>query len=87
MFMHASLIHLAGNMLFLWVFGNNVEDALGHVRYLVFYLLSGLAATALQTAITLTTAPASAEVPNLGASGRSRACSGRTSCCCRARRC
>ena len=52
----ASLIHLAGNMLFLWVFGNNVEDALGPIRYLVFYLLSGLAATALQTAITLTTA-------------------------------
>jgi rhomboid family protein len=69
MFMHASFIHLAGNMLFLWVFGNNVEDALGPVRYLVFYLLAGLAATALQTAITLTTAPSSADVPNLGASG------------------
>ena len=69
MFMHASFIHLAGTMLFLWVFGNNVEDALGPVRYFVFYLLSGLAATALQTAITLTTAPSSADVPNLGASG------------------
>ena len=69
MFMHANFVHLAGNMLFLWIFGNNVEDALGHVRYFVFYILAGLAATALQTAITLTTAPASADIPNLGASG------------------
>ena len=44
-------------MLFLWIFGNNVEDAFGHVRYLVFYLLAGYAATALQTVITLWTAP------------------------------
>ena len=69
MFMHASIIHLAGNMLFLWIFGNNVEDALGRVRFFVFYILAGLAATALQTAITLATSPSGSDVPNLGASG------------------
>jgi membrane associated rhomboid family serine protease len=69
MFMHGSIVHLAGNMLFLWVFGNNVEDALGRVRYFVFYILAGLAATALQTAITLSTSPSGSDVPNLGASG------------------
>ena len=53
MFMHASWAHILGNMLFLWIFGNNVEDALGRVRFLVWYLLAGLAATALQTAVTL----------------------------------
>lgn len=42
MFFHGDLLHLAGNMLFLWVFGDNVEDAMGHVRYLVFYLLCGI---------------------------------------------
>ena len=69
MFMHGSWLHIAGNMLFLWIFGNNVEDAFGHVRYLVFYLLAGYAATALQTFVTLWTAPDSAGIPNLGASG------------------
>jgi len=70
MFMHANLLHLGGNMLFLWIFGNNVEDVYGKVRYLVFYFLGGFAATALQTAITLAFADqASAEIPNLGASG------------------
>jgi membrane associated rhomboid family serine protease len=70
MFMHADLLHLGGNMLFLWIFGNNVEDALGRVRYVAFYLLGGLAATALQTVVTLSTASeASAQIPNLGASG------------------
>jgi rhomboid family protein len=69
MFLHADIVHLAGNMLFLWIFGNNVEDALGRVRYLIFYLLAGLAATALQTAITLWTSPSGADIPNLGASG------------------
>ena len=43
MFMHGSWLHIIGNMWFLWVFGNNVEDAMGHLRFLVFYLLSGLA--------------------------------------------
>lgn len=64
MFLHAGFLHLGGNLLFLWIFGDNVEDALGHLRYLGFYLLSGLAAAALQTILN----PASA-VPNVGASG------------------
>ena len=41
MFMHGGLLHLGGNMLFLWIFGNNVEDAMGPVKYLIFYLLGG----------------------------------------------
>jgi membrane associated rhomboid family serine protease len=69
MFMHAGLVHLGGNMLFLWIFGNNVEDAMGPLRFLAFYLLSGVAATALQTYVTLETAPGGAAIPNLGASG------------------
>jgi membrane associated rhomboid family serine protease len=70
MFMHGGLIHLGGNMLFLWIFGNNVEDAMGPVRFLGFYLLGGLAATALQTTVTLATASETgAQIPNLGASG------------------
>ena len=50
MFMHGGLLHLGGNMLFLWIFGNNVEDAMGPVKFVVFYLLGGLAAPALQIA-------------------------------------
>jgi membrane associated rhomboid family serine protease len=70
MFMHGGWEHLLGNMLFLWIFGNNVEDSLGHVRFLVFYLVGGFAATALQTVVTLSTAtPAEAAIPNVGASG------------------
>jgi membrane associated rhomboid family serine protease len=70
MFMHGSIDHLLGNMLFLWIFGNNVEDALGHARFLAFYLVAGLAATALQTIVTLELGtPAEATIPNLGASG------------------
>jgi membrane associated rhomboid family serine protease len=70
MFMHGSWAHLLGNMLFLWIFGNNVEDVLGKLRYLVFYLAGGFAATALQTAVTLSTGTnADAAIPNLGASG------------------
>ena len=64
MFMHASIIHIGGNMLFLWIFGNNVEDALGRVKYLAFYIVSGIAALALQVAV----APNST-APTLGASG------------------
>jgi membrane associated rhomboid family serine protease len=70
MFMHGGIVHIGGNMLFLWIFGNNVEDALGPVRFLLFYLLAGIAATATQTFVTLyfgTTSDAS--VPNVGASG------------------
>ena len=70
MFMHGSWAHLLGNMLFLWIFGNNVEDALGHLRYLAFYLAGGFAATALQTLVTLAWAGESAAtIPNVGASG------------------
>ena len=64
MFMHGGLLHLGGNMLFLWIFGNNVEDSMGPVRFLLFYLLAGVAAFALQIAIN----PGS-EIPNIGASG------------------
>jgi membrane associated rhomboid family serine protease len=70
MFMHGSWLHIGGNMLFLWIFGNNVEDAMGKVRFLAFYLLSGLVATGLQTVVTLTAGTAiDGAVPNLGASG------------------
>ena len=44
MFLHGGFLHLAGNMLYLWIFGNNVEDAMGHARYLFFYLVCGMAA-------------------------------------------
>jgi membrane associated rhomboid family serine protease len=64
MFMHGGFWHLAGNLLFLWVFGNNIEDAMGHGRFLVFYLLCGIAAVAAQVLPN----PAS-EVPMVGASG------------------
>ena len=70
MFMHAGWEHILGNMLFLWIFGNNVEDTLGRARFLVFYLGGGVAATALQTFITLGFGSGQdARVPNLGASG------------------
>jgi membrane associated rhomboid family serine protease len=70
MFMHGSWLHLLGNMLFLWIFGNNVEDVLGKIRFFVFYFLAGFAATATQTFVTLGYgSPQDGEVPNLGASG------------------
>jgi len=70
MFMHGDWLHIAGNMLFLWIFGNNVEDAFGRIRYVAFYLLGGFAATALQTFITLGYgSQADSAIPNLGASG------------------
>jgi rhomboid family protein len=70
MFMHGDWLHIGGNMLFLWIFGNNVEDAMGHFRFLVFYLLSGFAATALQTFVTFEFGTdLQAMIPNLGASG------------------
>ena len=64
MFMHGGLLHLGGNMLFLWIFGNNVEDSMGPLKFLVFYVLGGIAALALQIAI-----GPNAQVPTLGASG------------------
>jgi membrane associated rhomboid family serine protease len=70
MFMHASWEHILGNMLFLWIFGNNVEDALGHVGFLAWYLVAGLAAMALQSFVTLEFAGVrAASIPNIGASG------------------
>jgi membrane associated rhomboid family serine protease len=70
MFLHGSWLHIAGNMLFLWIFGNNVEDSLGRVRYFLFYIAAGLAAIASQTVITLVFSdPAGASIPNVGASG------------------
>jgi membrane associated rhomboid family serine protease len=64
MFMHGSWMHLIGNMWFLWVFGNNVEDSMGHFRYVIFYLLAGLLATGAH----LVSAPGS-PIPTVGASG------------------
>jgi len=64
MFMHGGWFHLIGNMLFLWVFGNNIEDAMGHVKFLIFYLICGTAAAAAQTFINPTSV-----VPMVGASG------------------
>jgi membrane associated rhomboid family serine protease len=64
MFMHAGLVHLGSNMLYLWIFGDNVEDRFGHVKFTIFYLLSGLAATFAQLAFSI-----GSSVPNLGASG------------------
>jgi len=64
MFMHGGLLHLGGNMLFLWIFGNNVEEAMGPVKYLLFYLLGGVAALALQIVF-----DPSSTIPTLGASG------------------
>jgi membrane associated rhomboid family serine protease len=64
MFMHGSILHLGGNMLFLWIFGNNIEDSMSKIRFVVFYLLGGLAALALQVVVE----PDSA-VPTIGASG------------------
>jgi len=67
MFLHGGLAHIGGNMLFLWIFGNNVEDALGRVRFLLFYLASGVVAALSQTFVTA--AAGDALVPMVGASG------------------
>jgi len=64
MFMHAGWVHLGGNMLYLWIFGDNVEDRFGKIGFLIFYLICGLAATAAQLAFSL-----HSDIPNLGASG------------------
>ena len=64
MFMHAGWLHLGGNMLYLWIFGDNVEDNFGHLKFLIFYLICGVAATLAQLAFS-----AGSNVPNLGASG------------------
>ena len=64
MFMHGGWLHLAGNMLYLWIFGDNVEDRFGHGIFTVFYLVCGLAATFAQLAVSM-----GSDIPNLGASG------------------
>lgn len=64
MFMHGGWLHLLGNMLYLWIFGNNIEDAMGHVRFLVFYLLCGLAAVYAQAL-----PDPESVIPMIGASG------------------
>ena len=64
MFMHGGWVHLGGNMLYLWIFGDNVEDRFGHGKFIAFYLICGLAATFAQLAFSL-----GSNVPNLGASG------------------
>jgi len=64
MFMHAGWLHLGGNMLYLWIFGDNVEDRFGRLKFIIFYLLAGIAATFAQLAFS-----AGSNVPNLGASG------------------
>ena len=64
MFMHGGWLHLGGNMLYLWIFGDNVEDRFGHLKFIIFYLVCGVAAMAAQTAFSV-----GSNVPNLGASG------------------
>jgi membrane associated rhomboid family serine protease len=64
MFMHGGLLHIAFNMLFLWIFGNNIEDSMGRARFVAFYLLGGLTAIGLQTLV-----DPNAAVPTIGASG------------------
>jgi membrane associated rhomboid family serine protease len=64
MFMHGGWMHLFGNMLYLWIFGDNVEDRFGKIPYIIFYLVSGIAATFAQYAVS-----AGSNIPNVGASG------------------
>ena len=64
MFMHGGFLHIIGNMLFLWIFGNNVEDAMGRLKFILFYLLGGIAAVGLQVAV-----DPSSTAPTVGASG------------------
>jgi rhomboid family protein len=68
MFMHAGLAHIAGNMLYLWIFGDNVEDAMGHFRYLVFYLVGGVCAAVVQSMASFSD-PQAFHMPMVGASG------------------
>jgi len=71
MFMHANLMHIAGNLWFLWIFGDNVEDAMGHLRYLFFYFVGGIVAAVVQMAMT-----AGSPIPMVGASGAIAAVTG-----------
>jgi membrane associated rhomboid family serine protease len=69
MFMHGGIAHIGGNMLFLWIFGDNVEDRMGHVRYLIFYLIAGVLASLSHVYATVLFNPSSLFIPSLGASG------------------
>jgi len=71
MFMHGGLAHLFGNMLFLWIFGDNIEDRMGHLRYLIFYLVCGIIAGLAHvfTTALFASSPESLLIPSLGASG------------------
>jgi membrane associated rhomboid family serine protease len=71
MFMHGGIAHIGGNMLFLWIFGDNVEDRMGHLRYLIFYLVTGVIASLAHVVTTamFATDPSSLLIPSLGASG------------------
>ena len=80
MFVHGGFAHIAGNMLFLWIFGNNIEDTLGHLRFVLFYGLAGIAAAMAQAAID----PHSI-LPMVGRAAPSPACSAPISCCIRTR--
>jgi membrane associated rhomboid family serine protease len=64
MFMHGSILHIGGNMLFLWIFGNNIEDSMGPAKFIIFYIFGGLAALALQIAVS-----PNSTAPTIGASG------------------
>ena len=64
MFMHAGWLHILGNMLYLWIFGDNVEDTFGHLKFLLFYLICGFAATFAQMSVDI-----NSDIPSLGASG------------------
>ena len=64
MFMHAGWVHLGGNMLYLWIFGDNVEDRFGHIKFTIFYVLCGVVATFAQLVFSV-----GSNIPNLGASG------------------
>ena len=82
MFLHASWMHLLGNMLFLWIYGDNVEDALGHARYALFYLACGIAAVFAQ-ALAIRTRP----IPSSARAAPSPACWAPICCCFRAPGC
>jgi len=71
MFMHGGIAHIFGNMLFLWIFGDNVEDRMGHLRYLIFYLICGVLSSLahVYTSVAFVTDPSSLLIPSLGASG------------------
>ena len=64
MFLHGGFLHLVGNMLFLWIYGNNIEDSMGHIKFLIFYVICGVSAALLQASIN-----PSSDIPMIGASG------------------